>query len=194
MKHDELDGLLRDTLKAEVAVSAEQLTELEERVIMKLGDRHPRLRWFQWLGQLLAPTRGTRLGQVAVIGATAAVFLFVGLMLSDRFLPGSEAPRLSLQPVLSADGTQEVLFVMPALNAKNVAVVGNFNAWEGTALSDSDGDGIWTASISLAPGRYEYAFIIDGRWWGQDPLADEYIQSFGEYSSVRYIGRGGDDA
>jgi len=194
MKYDELDNLLQDTLKAEVAACTEQLIDLEERVIMELGDRHPRLRWFQWLRQLLAPTRGTRLGQIAVVGATAAVFLFVGLTLSDRIFPVSEAPKLSLQPVHSADGTQDVLFVLPALDAENVAVVGNFNAWEGTALSDSDQDGIWTASISLAPGRYEYAFIIDGRWWGQDPLADEYIQSFGEYSSVRYIGRGGDDA
>ena len=194
MKHDKLDDLLRDTLKAEVATSAERLIELEERVIMKLGDRHPRLRWFQWLGQLSAPTRGARLGQVAVVGATAAIFLFVGLTLSNRILPGGEAPKLSLQPVLLADGTQEVLFVLPALDADNVAVVGNFNAWEGTALSDPDGDGIWTAIIPLSPGRYEYAFIIDGRWWGQDPLADEYIQSFGEYSSIRYIGRGGDDA
>ncbi len=194
MRHDKLDDLLRDTLKAEVATSAEQLIELEERVIMQLGDRHPRLRWFQWLAQLSAPTRGARLGQVVVVGATAAIFLFVGLTLSNRILPGSEAPKLSLQPVLLADGTQEVLFVLPALDADNVAVVGNFNAWEGTALSDPDGDGIWTASIPLSPGRYEYAFIIDGRWWGQDPLADEYIQSFGEYSSVRYIGRGGDDA
>ena len=194
MRHDKLDDLLRDTLKAEVATAAEQLIELEERVIMQLGDRHPRLRWFQWLAQLSAPTRGARLGQVVVVGATAAIFLFVGLTLSNRILPGSEAPKLSLQPVLLADGTQEVLFVLPALDADNVAVVGNFNAWEGTALSDPDGDGIWTASIPLSPGRYEYAFIIDGRWWGQDPLADEYIQSFGEYSSVRYIGRGGDDA
>ena len=194
MKYDKLDDLLRDTLKAEVATSAERLIELEERVIMKLGDRHPRLRWFQWLGQLSAPTRGARLGQVAVVGATAAIFLFVGLTLSNRILPGGEAPKLSLQPVLLADGTQEVLFVLPALDAKNVAVVGNFNAWEGTGLSDPDGDGIWTTSIPLSPGRYEYAFIIDGRWWGQDPLADEYIQSFGEYSSIRYIGRGGDDA
>jgi hypothetical protein len=194
MKPDALDILLQDTLKAEVAMSVERLTDLEERVITELGERRPRLRWSQWLEQLLAPTRSTRFGQVAVIGATAAIFLFVGLTLSDRIPPGGDSPKLSLQPIHSADGTQEVLFVLPAMDAKNVAVVGNFNAWEGTDLSDPDGDGIWTASVPLSPGRYEYAFIIDGRWWGQDPLADEYIQSFGEYSSVRYIGRGGDGA
>lgn len=194
MKPDVLETLLQDTLKADVYASMERLTDLEERVMMELGDRRPRLRWFQWLEQMLAPTRSTRLGQIAVIAATAAIFLFVGVTLSDRILPGGDTPQLSLQPLHSADGSQEVLFVLPAMNAENVAVVGNFNAWEGTDLSDPDGDGIWTATVPLSPGRYEYAFIIDGRWWGQDPLADEYIKSFGEYSSVRYIGRGGDGA
>ena len=195
MKHDELDVLLQDTLKAEVAASAVKLLDMEERVVMQLGERRPRLRWFQWLGQLSAPTRGTRLGQIAVVGATAAVFLFIGLSLSDRALPSSSTPQLSLQRVGAVDGTQEVVFLWPALpEVENVAVVGNFNAWEGTALSDPDGDGIWTTSIPLAPGRYEYAFIVDGQWKGHDPRADEVIQSFGEYSSVRYIGRGGDGA
>jgi hypothetical protein len=46
--------------------------------------------------------------------------------------------------------------------------------------------------LTLPPGRYEYAFVVDGRWWGQDPLADEYVHSFGEYSSVRYVGKAGD--
>jgi 1,4-alpha-glucan branching enzyme len=73
-------------------------------------------------------------------------------------------------------------------------VVGNFNDWEATPLSDENGDGIWTASIPLPPGRYEYAFVVDGRWWGQDPLADEYVRSFGEYNSVRYVGQVGDGA
>jgi len=194
MKPDVLEILLQDTLKAEVSASVERLTDLEERIMMELGERRPRLRWFQWLEQMLAPTRSARLGQIAVVGATAAIFLFAGLTLSDRVLPRGDTPQLSLQPIHSSDGTQEVLFVLPAMNAENVAVVGNFNAWEGTDLSDPDGDGIWTATVPLSPGRYEYAFIIDGRWWGQDPLADEYIQSFGEYSSVRYIGRGGDGA
>ena len=196
MKHDELDALLQDTLKAELSASAERMMDIEKRVVMELGERRPRLRWSQWLGQLLAPTRGTRFGQIAVVGATAAIFLFVGLTLSNRdMLPAGGTPQVSMQPLRSADGSQEVVFVWPApLDAKTVAVVGNFNAWEGTDLSDADGDGIWTTSIPLPPGRYEYAFIVDGQWKGNDPRADEIIQSFGEYSSVRYIGRGGDGA
>lgn len=195
MKTDKLELLLQDTLKAEVTASAERLTDLEERVVMELGERRPRLRWSQWLEQLLAPTRGARLGQVAIIGATAAIFLFVGLTLSDRILPGPGSPQVGRQPALSAvDGTHLVLFQLALRDAESVAVVGSFNAWEKTALTDEDGDGTWEVILSLPPGRYEYAFLVDGSWRGQDPDADEYVQSFGQFSSVRYIGRGGDDA
>lgn len=192
MKTDALEHLLQDTLKAEVASSAERLIDLEERVVMELGERRPRLRWYQWLEQLLAPTRGTRLGQVAIVGATAAIFLFVGLMLSDPILPDPGSPRVAHQPAIAADGTHSVLFQLALRDAESVAVVGSFNAWEKTALTDEDGDGTWEVTLTLPPGRYEYAFLVDGSWRGQDPDADEYIQSFGQFSSVRYIGRGDD--
>jgi hypothetical protein len=195
MKFEELDTLLRDALEAEVgASSAGRLAALEERVVMELGERRPQLRWFEWIGQLLAPSRGARLGQVAVVGATAAVFLFVGLTLSDRILPDPGSPQVARQPALAADGSHPVLFQLALRDAESVAVIGSFNAWEKTALTDEDGDGTWEVILPLPPGRYEYAFLVDGSWRGQDPDADEYIQSFGQFSSVRYIGRGGDDA
>ena len=195
MKNDGLELLLQDTLKAEVTASAERLVDLEERVVMELGERRPRLRWFQWLAQLLAPTRGARLGQMAIVGATAAIFLLFGLTLSDRIIPESGVMHNAQQEeVAAADGTHPVLFQLALRDAQSVAVVGSFNAWEKTALTDDDGDGTWEVVLPLQPGRYEYAFLVDGSWRGQDPDADEYIQSFGQFSSVRYIGRGGDDA
>jgi AMP-activated protein kinase-like protein len=195
MKTDGLELLLQDTLKAEVAASAERLIDLEERVVMELGERRPHLRWFQWLAQLMAPTRGARLGQIVIVGATAGIFLVFGLALSDRILPQPGSPQVGRQPALAAaDGTHPVLFQLALRDATSVTVVGSFNAWEKTALTDEDGDGTWEVTLPLPPGRYEYAFLVDGSWRGQDPDADEYIQSFGQFSSVRYIGRGGDDA
>lgn len=196
MPNDSFEILLQNTLKAEVEAAGDTIADLEEKVMHRLGDRHPRLRWSEWWHQWLAPSRSVRWGQVAVLAATASAALFAGFMLSDHAVTPSsdDASRLSPQSARTDDGTHEVLFVLPALNADAVIVVGNFNNWEGTPLSDSDGDGIWSARVNLPPGRYEYAFIIDGRWWGQDPLADATIRSFGEYSSVRYVGRGGDDA
>ena len=193
MRQSEIDDILRDTLRQEVAETTAGLVGLEERVVIELCERFPRLGISVGVRLLLAPTRGGRLGQLRVSGATAAICLLVGVFAANQFGFDGGPPRIRLTPSRAADGSQEVLFVLPALNATDVSVVGNFNSWEPTALSDDDNDGIWMASIPLPPGRYEYAFVIDGRWWGQDPLADEYVQSFGEYSSVRYVG-GGDGA
>lgn len=193
MRKNEIDDILRDALRQEVAESTAGLVDLEERLVMELAERRPRLRVSDWLRQLLAPTRGGRIGQLAVVGATAAICLLVGVFVAHQFGFDGGTTGIRLSPSRAASGSHEVLFVLPALDATDVSVVGNFNSWEPTALSDDNNDGIWTASIPLPPGRYEYAFVIDGRWWGQDPLADEYVQSFGEYSSVRYVG-GGDGA
>ncbi len=193
MSPNSIDDILRDALRQEAAETAGGLARLEERIVVELGERRPRLRVSDWLRQLLAPTRGGRIGQLSVVGATATICLLLGVFIANQAGLTNTSPGIRLTPTLAEDGNQEVLFVLPALDASDVSVVGNFNSWEPTALEDDDNDGIWTASIPLSPGRYEYAFVIDGRWWGQDPLADEYVQSFGEYSSVRYVG-GGDGA
>jgi len=193
MRQDELERAVRSALCSEVESASTRLAGLEERVVADLGDRAPRLGALEWLRQLLAPSPGARWAQIAVLGATAAVFLTLGLWIAeDRSSDGDLAamPRLAAAPAPMDD--ESVLFVLPALNAKSVSVVGSFSDWEAVPLQDEDGDGIWTARLPLPPGRYEYAFVIDGRWWGQDPLADGYIRSFGEYSSVRYVGGGGD--
>jgi len=191
MKNDDIEITLREALRNEVAAAAPRLEGLESRIVTELGDRVPRLRFIDWARGLLAPTRTGRIGQLALLGATAAVFLIVGTLITgDRGTAPTLTPTLT--PAVASRASHEVLFVVPALDADRVAVVGDFNAWEETPLSDENDDGIWTASIPLSPGRYEYAFVIDGRWWGQDPSADEYVRTFGQYSSVRYVGGGGD--
>ena len=53
----------------------------------------------------------------------------------------------------------------------NVYVSGTLNSWSGNAnqLTDPDGDGVYEADISLAPGSYEYKFTYDN-WVGQESL------------------------
>ena len=50
---------------------------------------------------------------------------------------------------------------------------GSYDDWSGvgTALTDEDGDGIYTGTISLAPGTYEYKYVIGG-WGGPESGAD----------------------
>ena len=55
-------------------------------------------------------------------------------------------------------------FTTPELN-------GVFNGWCGncTVLQDTDGDGIWSITLSLQEGSYEYKFSYDN-WTGQESL------------------------
>jgi hypothetical protein len=172
MRWDEVDELLRAALTKEVEEGAKGLAGLEERVIRELARRPVRRSFWERVREFLSrPTP-----RWALVGALAALLL--GFALGRLTVP-SPVPQWSPN-----------LFVIAAPGAKSVAVVGDFSAWQPIPLSDPDGDGIWSASIPLPPGRYEYAFLVDGKWVGQDPLAEEYLRTFGEYVSVRYIGGG----
>jgi 1,4-alpha-glucan branching enzyme len=70
--------------------------------------------------------------------------------------------------------------------AQSVSVAGDFNGWDPTQtkLERSDG-GVWTATIPLKPGRYQYMFVIDGKQWIADPLAaEEATDGFGAQNAV----------
>lgn len=80
----------------------------------------------------------------------------------------------------------QVRFALHAPSAASVAVTGNFNRWDsrGHALSGPDGRGVWSVTLPLPPGRYEYAFIIDGTVWQADPGAPSVDDGFGGKNSV----------
>ncbi len=62
------------------------------------------------------------------------------------------------------DMNEQTGFTTPEVN-------GAFNGWCGncTAMSDADGDGIWSVTVSLEEGTYEYKFSHDN-WTGQETL------------------------
>jgi 1,4-alpha-glucan branching enzyme len=75
--------------------------------------------------------------------------------------------------------------LLNAPGAKSVAVTGSFCGWspEGHPLCH-DTDGIWKATLTLRPGRYEYRFLVDGQWW-DDPTCDERVPNpFGSQNCV----------
>ena len=80
-----------------------------------------------------------------------------------------------------------VRFVLPATGAHSVVVAGDFNAWrtDATPLVDDDGDGVFVGTVSLAPGTYDYMFVVDGERWVADPYASQYRDDgFGQRNAV----------
>lgn len=170
MRWEEVDELLRAALSKEVEEGAQRLRDLEERVVRELAHRPAKERFWTKVRDFFARP----VPRWALAGAVAALLLGFAL---GRLTAPSPIPQWNPS-----------LFVIAAPGARSVAVVGDFTAWQPFPLSDPEGDGIWTAQITLPPGRYEYAFLVDGKWVGQDPLAEEYLRTFGEYVSVRYVG------
>jgi 1,4-alpha-glucan branching enzyme len=79
-----------------------------------------------------------------------------------------------------------VRFNLRAPSAKSVTISGSFNRWDryGHMLSGPDRRGVWSITIPLHPGRYEYTFIIDGTAWQPDPAAPSMDDGFGGKNSV----------
>jgi hypothetical protein len=82
-----------------------------------------------------------------------------------------------------------VRFTLAAPDAKQVALVGDFNGWDATATALEFKDGTWTVVIPVAPGRHQYGFVVDGSRWSVDPTAPQSADAdFGSDNSIVYVG------
>jgi len=87
-------------------------------------------------------------------------------------------------------GAQQVQFVLVAPSAKSVALVGDFNDWDAaTTPLVRSAAGVWSGTVTLAPGRHLYAFVVDGTRWVADPAAPQALgDDFGTPNSVITVG------
>jgi len=141
------------------------------------------------------------------LAATLAGFLIRGAMPKDstqvaaapeaRMNDTSVGARTTVQPVAEAvdRAAQEkpvaVQFVLDAAAAKSVALVGDFNGWDGSAtpLVRDSASGAWSVVAAVPPGRHVYAFLVDGKVWTLDPRAPKTKDSdYGTEQSVVIVG------
>lgn len=170
---DELVARVADELRRPVRMDP----ALDARVMAEVR-AHPRRRR-TWL---LRPrsVSVTPLGTFALAAALAAIV--VGATLAAHSLrtePGSVSPASA------------VPFVVYAPDARSVALVGDFNDWDtaATPLRPTGSEGAWVVTVPLLPGRYRYAFVIDGTRWLADPGAPRAPDDdFGTPNSVLTVG------
>lgn len=80
----------------------------------------------------------------------------------------------------------EVEFVLERSGAEQVYICGDFNGWQPASLRriGHPASGLWEKKLALEPGRYEYKFLVDGRWI-HDPDALENVPNpYGSLNSV----------
>jgi hypothetical protein len=78
-----------------------------------------------------------------------------------------------------------VVFALERADANQVYLCGDFNEWSETNLPMIFlGAGKWEKLVTLAPGRYEYKFIVDGTWIADPAGAPGVLNAFGSTNSV----------
>ncbi len=87
-----------------------------------------------------------------------------------------------------------VLFEYFDPSSKIVALVGDFNQWNPSIRPmKRDGGGLWKVKVLLAPGSYQYKFVVNGDRWEEDPLnLHRIMNEHGTYNSIRTVGTGSD--
>ncbi len=92
--------------------------------------------------------------------------------------------RESRENEIHRQGLQEVRFSYYNGPANQVSIAGDFNEWDPSRLLlTRESDGRWAGRVKLAPGEYEYLFVVDGEWQ-LDPGADAVPNPFGTRNSV----------
>ena len=186
--HQVLDGELSiDALPAELRYALESVSSavdllvapvpcpsLESRIMAEVRRPAPSYlrRVASWLATPHAVTFRVRPVWSLAFAAAAAAFTL--------FFARDAGPQLG-----EHEGIAQFVGRFP--DARSVHVVGTFNDWRpGTiALEDLDHDGVWTATVVLPTGTYEYMFVVDGERWVPDHLADRLVaDDFGRENSV----------
>ena len=85
-------------------------------------------------------------------------------------------------------GDGEVKFVFHAGAASEVYLSGDFVHWDTQMIRMKEGkDGLWKAKVKLPPGRYEYKFIVDGRWVEDIPGVERSPNPFGTENFIKWV-------
>ncbi len=90
---------------------------------------------------------------------------------------------------------QGIKFTYKNPTAEKVYIAGTFNNWNASQyLLIKDEEGIWTITLDLNPGQYQYKFIVDGVWIA-DPENDATIDDgYGGTNSLLEIDQKGEIA
>ena len=80
--------------------------------------------------------------------------------------------------------TKAVTFTVHADKGKSVCLAGDFNKWSPSAKKMAFKAGVYTATVKLAPGTYQYKFVIDGTWCADPENANAVANDQGTFNSV----------
>lgn len=161
--------------------------DLTDRVLDAIPPARPKSaragltpRLIEWLWRPVA----IRLRPINVLGGLAVVLL-TGVVLLPRGMD-----RRGPIPESSAASRQTRLYVqfrLDAPGATRVEMAGSFTGWKPAHELTEVAPGVWSVMVPLAPGVYDYNFVIDGQRMVVDPNAPRVADGFGGNNSRLFL-------
>ena len=163
---------------AKPAVSAAFVAGVLERTSAAVSQQAPRVPRFAWLF-----TPRTMQWSLALAAALLVLAVAAGFSVSRAI--DSRGPGVTGRPAASATPVLVRLVVLQP-EARSVHAVGDFIGWDPARTSlQQVSSGVWSVTLPLTPGRYEYMFVVDGQRWVGDPAAVEQADDgFGSRNAV----------
>jgi len=80
---------------------------------------------------------------------------------------------------------RRVTFKLDAPEAKRVYVTGDFAGWNPKAVRmKRTATGEWRVGKFLAPGEYQYRFVVDGEWTDDPSCQERVYNEFGTQNCI----------
>ena len=106
-----------------------------------------------------------------------------------RGRPRKDAVAAAPAATPAKPATKRVAFTITAAADVPVFLAGSFNNWDAESIRLEGKDGIYAVELDLAPGSYEYKFIVNGFWtMDPDPARDWVPNGLGTLNSVYRVG------
>ena len=102
-----------------------------------------------------------------------------------RGRPRKDAAAAAVPAAPAKPATKRVAFTITAATDVPVFLAGTFNNWDPESIRLEGQDGVYAVELDLAPGSYEYKFIVNGFWtMDPDPARDWVPNGLGTLNSV----------
>jgi anti-sigma factor RsiW len=115
----------------------------------------------------------------------AAALGVLALWLTVPRPDSTELATLPVQEATVSSNTVRYEFRFEAGSAAEVCLAGDFNRWKVCdARLSRVGEDVWSVSLELPPGRYEYMFVVDGRWVTDPNAMGYHDDGFGNQNAI----------
>ncbi len=96
------------------------------------------------------------------------------------------AKPAAVKKAAAKPAAKSVTFTVHAEKGKSVYVAGEFNKWDPSAkkMAYKARSGVYAATVKLAPGEYQYKFVIDGTWCADPENANAVQNDQGTFNSI----------